>query len=86
LIALRTYNGQYICAENGGGRELVANRNWIAEWETFEIIRHDSNKISLKAYNGQYVCAENDGGYNVVVNRNAIGIWEIFELIASDSI
>ena len=26
-IALRAYNGQYICAEGGGGQALVANRN-----------------------------------------------------------
>jgi hypothetical protein len=36
-IALRASNGQYVCAEDGGGRELVANRNVIGPWETFAL-------------------------------------------------
>ena len=36
-IALQTNNGQYVCAENGGGSNLVANRDWILAWETFGI-------------------------------------------------
>ena len=34
-VALQAYNGQYVCAEGGGGQALVANRNWIQQWETF---------------------------------------------------
>ena len=34
---LKAYNGQYVCAEGGGGREIVANRNAIAGWETFRM-------------------------------------------------
>ncbi len=36
-IALRAYNGQYVRAENGGGREVVASSNGIGPWETFTI-------------------------------------------------
>ena len=79
-IALRTYNGQYVCAEGGGGRELVANRNWIAQWETFETIDLGNNNIALRAYNGQYVCAEGGGGRELVANRNWIAQWETFGL------
>jgi hypothetical protein len=36
-IHLRADNGQYVCAEGGGGREVVANRDRAQEWETFTV-------------------------------------------------
>jgi len=36
-VYFKTYNGQFVCAENGGGREVVANRERAAQWETFTI-------------------------------------------------
>ncbi|MDD4650793.1 MAG: C25 family cysteine peptidase [Methanothrix sp.] len=77
-IALRAANGQYVCAENGGGSYLVANRNSVGAWETFQRIDLGNGKVALRAANGQYVCAENGGGTYLVANRNAIGAWETF--------
>jgi hypothetical protein len=31
-------NGRYVCAEGGGGREIVANRGAINQWETFYMV------------------------------------------------
>jgi hypothetical protein len=81
LIALRACNGQYVCAEGGGGGEVVANRNAIGDWETFGLIDLRNNNVALQAANGQYVCAEGGGGGEVVANRDAIGDWETFRLI-----
>jgi hypothetical protein len=81
MIALQAHNGQYVCAEGGGGREVVANRNWIREWETFKLIDRGNNKVALQAHNGQYVCAEGGGGREVVANRNWIREWETFKLV-----
>lgn len=36
-IALRAYNGLYVCAENGGGGKVVANRAQVGPWETFAL-------------------------------------------------
>lgn len=80
-IALRAYNRQYLCAEMGGGREVVANRNEAHEWETFRLIGLGNGSVALKAHNGQYVCAEMGGGRELVANRNEIHEWETFELI-----
>ena len=77
-IALQTNNGQYVCAENGGGSNLVANRDWVLAWETFRRIDLGNNKVALQAANGQYVCAENGGGSNLVANRDWILAWETF--------
>ncbi len=38
-FALTAHNGQFVCAENGGGREVVANRNAIGPWEKFTITK-----------------------------------------------
>jgi beta-lactam-binding protein with PASTA domain len=36
-VAFRAHNGQFVAAEGGGGREVVANRDAIGPWETFTI-------------------------------------------------
>jgi len=81
LISLQAGNGQYVCAEGGGGREVVANRDTIAEWETFGLIDRGNGYYALQADNGQYLCAEGGGGREVVANRDAIAEWETFRLI-----
>lgn len=72
-IALQATNGQYVCAEGGGGQKLVANRDAIGPWETFTLTELGIGKVALQAANGQYVCAEGGGGQLVVANRDAIG-------------
>jgi len=37
-IALQTFNGQYVCAEGGGGGAVVAARDNASLWETFTLI------------------------------------------------
>ena len=75
LVALKSINGHFVCAENGGGREVVANRTAIGPWETFQwvTLAHGGSareRIALKASNGQFVCAEGGGGGCVNANRN----------------
>ncbi len=83
-IHLRANNGQYVCAEGGGGGPVVANRVMAREWETFELVDRNGpplrsgDPVGLIANNGQFVCAEDGGGREVVANRNAIGPWETF--------
>jgi myo-inositol-hexaphosphate 3-phosphohydrolase len=67
--ALQAANGQFVCAEGGGGREVVANRDAIGAWETFKLIDRGNGNVALQAANGQYVCAEGGGGGAVVANR-----------------
>jgi len=80
-IALQAVNGQYVCAEGGGGGAVVANRDAINAWETFRLIYRGNGNVALQAANGQYVCAEGSGGGAVVANRDAINAWETFRLI-----
>lgn len=79
-IALKAANGQYLCAENGGGIQIVANRDAKGPWETFTMEVLGNHQVALKAANGQYLCAENGGGIEILANRNARGPWETFTM------
>ena len=37
-VALQAANRQYVSAEDGGGKGVVANRNAVGPWETFKEI------------------------------------------------
>ena len=77
FVVLRSNNGQYVCAEGGGGHEVVANRPAVGAWEVFQTA-WNGGKLSLRAFNGDWMCAEGGGGREVVANRNIRGPWETF--------
>ncbi|MEZ4448241.1 MAG: AbfB domain-containing protein [Nannocystaceae bacterium] len=83
-VALRGSNGQYVCAEDGGGHNVVVNRDAIGPWECFTLVE-DEGWVSLRDCKGYYVCAENNGGSDVNSNRNAIGPWEKFVFVDADA-
>jgi len=74
---------KWVAAEGGGGRELVANRDNRAEWETFTVVPmgSDPDVFALRAFNGKFVCAEGGGGRELVANREQAGPWETFRLV-----
>jgi hypothetical protein len=93
-IHLKTVNGHYVCAENGGGGLVVANRREAREWETFRLydrtgasgsrLQHGST-VALRARSGQYVYPEGGGGGRVVAKGPAIGGWEPFAMVSVDN-
>ena len=85
--ALQAPNGQFLCADGGGGGALVANRNSAGPWEAFAVEVTNSTNASNPLYRFRmvvdpkyYVVAENGGGGAVNVNRPAAGIWETFRV------
>jgi hypothetical protein len=82
LIALRSINGYYVCAEGGGGHELVANRVYEGEvgpWEIFKLTILDgaAGAIALQTHSGQYVTAELDGSITAIhAYPEGPGPWE----------
>ncbi|MBK7386539.1 MAG: hypothetical protein IPI63_07370 [Methanothrix sp.] len=80
-IALETANGQFVCAENGGGGVVQANCISVDGWGSFKIIDLGNGNVALQAANGQYLCAEGGGGDGIVANRDAVLGWETFKLI-----
>ncbi|CAF2033691.1 unnamed protein product [Rotaria magnacalcarata] len=83
VIGIRSSaNGKFICAENGGNGPLIANRDTVSGWETFDLIILDGNNVALKSHaNGKYVCAENSGDGPLIANRSQVSSWETFTLV-----
>lgn len=55
IVALRSSNGSYVCAEGGGANELVVNRPAIGPWETFALIWLADDSVAIVAVNGKLV-------------------------------
>ncbi len=79
-IALKAHNGKYVSADLNDGGKLIANRERLDEWESFELIEV-GDKIGMKAANGKYVSADLSDGGKLVANRERLDKWESFELI-----
>jgi len=81
LITLRAHNGQYVCAEGGGKRDLTANRNRVGEWEIFEMAKLENGHIALKACNGKFVRAKKGGGGRLLPDKTWIQSHETFLMV-----
>lgn len=85
-VSFRAVNGQWVCAEGGGGREMVANRNGDGPWERFVFQDRDGGNIEsgdvgfLRSDHGQFLCAENGGGSVLNATRIFGGPWEEFKI------
>jgi hypothetical protein len=86
LVSIQSYNGQWLCAEGGGGQAVLANRPAVDIWERFSLTDwnggnlQSGDEITLQAYNGQYFCAEAAGSQPLVANRGGVGGWEVFRI------
>jgi murein DD-endopeptidase MepM/ murein hydrolase activator NlpD len=84
LISLKTRNGNYLTAEQGGGGIINANRLRANEWETFTLLDlnegelEDGDKVAIKTMNGNFFSAVNGGGDNVFADKRAPLEWETF--------
>ena len=79
-VNLRVSNGQFICAEGGGGGSVVANRPSAGAWETFTMEELGNGKIALKASNGKYLSAQGGGGFTVLADGPARNSWEVMTM------
>ena len=88
LVALQAPNGQYVCAEDGGGGggDLNANRWGLGPWETFIMENINGGPITFNSHvsirsvsKNMYWCAERPSkGYDIECNRPVRGPWEDF--------
>lgn len=76
VTTLRSSSGLYVCAENGGGGEVLANRTAAGPWETWTVHTYDDGRVSLQAHDGHFLTAELDD----TVRARALesGDWERF--------
>lgn len=87
-VYIRAYDRKhYLCAEQGGGDKVVADRTQPKNWETFIIQKMNGggairyhDPVAFKAINGNYMVAENGSAAEVNANRTSAGSWETFIL------
>jgi beta-glucanase (GH16 family) len=79
--------GQYLCAENGGGGAVNANRPQPRAWETFGLIDRDGGDlvsgdlVLLQSATGRYLMAVNGGGGELNATSENQLDWETFRII-----
>lgn len=58
-------NNRYVCAEKAGAEKLIANRDSIRTWESFEIINIPDGQVCIKSLvNNKFICVDTlDKGY-----------------------
>jgi hypothetical protein len=85
--ALKTLDGHYVTAVDGGGRTVEAihtDATIIGPWETFTVENPRDpiyNLFAFRTVNGNYLTAEDGGGRAVnaiASNRTVLGPWEKF--------
>ena len=83
LVAVQSHTGLFLCAESGGGRELVANRSVVGNWEMFKMLPSpiNPNKRVFQALGGHYWCADGGGDAGVDCTRINADAWESFLVV-----
>jgi hypothetical protein len=94
-IALRAHNKQYLtCAlypeyhdQRDYEGEIIADRNWIKEWETFQLIRLAEDRAAFRANNQKYLSVVQAGHLEVeapkvIAQSSILGDGETFTLVA----
>lgn len=84
-ISLKAFNEKFVvCALDMAGDTsgtLIASRDAVGTWETFDVRDLGGNRIALKAFNGKYVCADLSTDGTLKANRDSVADWETFELV-----
>jgi hypothetical protein len=89
-VNLRTYSGNYLVAEHGGGAALSATSKAAKGWETFTLSDLDGGSllsgdvVTLRGSSGQWVSARNGGGSSLSVTAPAEKTWEEFHIVKLD--
>ncbi|KAL5148144.1 putative glucan 1,3-beta-glucosidase A [Glycine soja] len=77
---------KYLTSENGGGADVVANRDSASGWETFKLWRISDSSFNLRVFNKKFVGLENHGGGNKIeAVSDSPNNPETFEIIRDDN-
>jgi hypothetical protein len=86
-VNLRTYSGNYLVAEQGGGAALMATSTTAAAWETFTLADLNGGSlvsgdvVTIAAAGGQLASAVNGGGGDVTFPASSEIAWEKFAVV-----
>ncbi|KAI3465087.1 hypothetical protein Pfo_021750 [Paulownia fortunei] len=73
---------KYLCAENGGGSALVANRDVPKRWETFRLWRINETTFNFRVFNKDFIGLGTQGqGIKVFAHAAEPGTTETFRIV-----
>jgi hypothetical protein len=79
-VASGSWPARYLCADQGGGGAVNANREVAGAWEGWRLHDCGNGRVSIETREGGwYLCADQGGGGSVDANRTAVGPWETFQ-------
>ncbi|KAK6130699.1 hypothetical protein DH2020_035553 [Rehmannia glutinosa] len=74
--------GKYLCAEKGGGTNIVANRTTADRWETFRLWRINETSFNFRVSNKQFMGVDTTGNkIDIIAVVDTPGDSETFEII-----
>lgn len=83
-FSFKTLERYYLCAEDGGGNILTADRTEIGPWEKFQIVNLLNGYVAVKSYEGYYLSASDDEE-SLHLEATEIGKRQKFKLIELDN-
>lgn len=86
-VAFTAPSGNFVVAEGGGNREVLANRPGIGPWETFKLFNRSrddgtifsGDTVALQAFNGRFLC-RNDSNAQLRADQPWIDAFSLFTL------
>jgi len=90
LFAIRTANGRYLTAVNGGGvggpGALHTDAAQIQAWEQFRLVPLGGDQYAIQTVSGRYLTAVNGGGVpgpnSIHTDATQIQAWERFRFVS----
>ncbi|MEP7123970.1 MAG: hypothetical protein ABJE95_23790 [Byssovorax sp.] len=86
-VNIKTYAGNYLVADKGGGADLMAYSTQAKEWETFTLTDLNGGSlvsgdvVTLKGTGGQWVSAAQGGGGKLTVTAPWQKGWEQLKIV-----
>ncbi|KAL0439739.1 UNVERIFIED_CONTAM: putative glucan 1,3-beta-glucosidase A [Sesamum latifolium] len=75
----------YLCAENGGGSALVANRPTASGWETFRLWRINESTFNFRVHNRDFIgVGSSDQGKSAFARTTEAGDDETFVIVRNN--
>jgi hypothetical protein len=89
-MGIRAPNGKIISVEREPGGLLVADRDYVGEWEYFELVDQGQGLFALKNSNGLFVCPHYDWpgarANQLGADRSEPYDWERFTIVQDPAI
>ncbi len=89
-FGIQAPNGKYIAVDRENNGLLVSDREYVGDWESFELVDAGNGLIALKNTNGQFVCPHYElpgaRATQLVADRPEANEWERFTIVPDPAI